>query len=735
MHDSILLLIMSANALSSKTSKPSKLLSPRRNIIFAIVLFSNISCYWVAFPMVPFLLQYFISDLEWNSLGAHSWKFSSCFALGQLLGYFVWIFALTRTGKRILVICSLSGSIIATILLGFSPHMFLAVLSRFLMGLSSSCLFNVRSYAFGAVDDVQHFNGIITGTGQIIGIAVGGLLCQPYLIGLHTQLFQSFPYGLPCLIISMVSIVAIVLIFFELNETLSVKRKISKKISGNNRQEYIHVESNDVDDIDLSASGGSTHSSNDDVSPHTHAPILPPISRKDSLELLKTHMLTPPRQNMASLANPVLHAAIESPLSSRAPSSVSSLSFSPSNSDSGSSVHNSSPFLSSASKRVSFNSLVEEKIIDTQILTYSKLKYVHPEDKPIQVDASSPERGEVVRYSNGSEFFSARNVSDEIPADSVRRLLLKDTVFMSICYYALTHAISYATYEVLILWLVSDPEVAGFDFDIRQISYFLLCCLPLTGLSQYALFQILLKKYGLVYLYRVSIGVFSLSVLVVTIPKEASMGLSSEGVLVSVGVLLVVIFTALTWALTCINFIVLNSCYRHQRMYVIVISEIMAAFMKSLFSCFFANTFAWSLSRQYPWPFNFAFVFGLLSLLAFQDFKLSGMLPKALNRSRREPVQPRYAVTMVRVNEGENEEDEEDFELSSRIMSNVNFDEQKVTKSSINMMTDASPLTLKSENDFTKQDNLGRNSRENIGILIDPQEAGDSSDSRRLPFV
>ena len=275
MHDSILLLIMSANALSSKTSKPSKLLSPRRNIIFAIVLFSNISCYWVAFPMVPFLLQYFISDLEWNSLGAHSWKFSSCFALGQLLGYFVWIFALTRTGKRILVICSLSGSIIATILLGFSPHMFLAVLSRFLMGLSSSCLFNVRSYAFGAVDDVQHFNGIITGTGQIIGIAVGGLLCQPYLIGLHTQLFQSFPYGLPCLIISMVSIVAIVLIFFELNETLSVKRKISKKISGNNRQEYIHVESNDVDDIDLSASGGSTHSSNDDVSPHTHAPILP----------------------------------------------------------------------------------------------------------------------------------------------------------------------------------------------------------------------------------------------------------------------------------------------------------------------------------------------------------------------------------------------------------------------------------------------------------------------------
>jgi len=171
-------------------------------------------------------------------------------------------------------------------------------------------------------------------------------------------------------------------------------------------------------------------------------------------------------------------------------------------------------------------------------------------------------------------------------------------------------------------------------------------------------------------------------------------------------------------------------------MHVVIIGEIMAAFAKSLFSCFFANTFAWSLAREYPWPFNFAFVFSILSLLAFQDFKLSGWLPKSLNRARREPVQPRYAVTMFRANDDENDEDE--FELSSRMLSQINLEEeQKVNEKVLNIMTNKSAfsISLGPEHELSPRENNIKNKHENIEILIEAHKSAGILDSQSLPFV
>lgn len=216
----------------SGTRKEETPLPMRKILILGLLLMANNCSIWMIFSFLPFMIHDFFPDYALTELGNRTGYLGSAFSVGSLLGNFMWGIASDKWGRRPALLCGLAGTVLSSALFGFSSTFALAIASRFLWGLLNGNIGVSKTYMAEILDDTNNARGmtlygVIGGAGRILGPALGGYLSNPGLTypGLFGgTIFETFPYLLPCAIVSGQCMIMTVVAYFELPETASFLR-------------------------------------------------------------------------------------------------------------------------------------------------------------------------------------------------------------------------------------------------------------------------------------------------------------------------------------------------------------------------------------------------------------------------------------------------------------------------------------------------------------------------------
>ncbi|XP_070021240.1 protein ZINC INDUCED FACILITATOR-LIKE 1-like isoform X1 [Nicotiana sylvestris] len=188
------------------------------------------------FPFLYFMVRDFhIADRE-EDISYYAGFVGSSLMLGRALTSILWGVIADRYGRKPVVIIGTITVVIFNALFGLSTNFWMAIILRFLMGSLCGIIGTMRAYASEICRKEYHALGISAvstswGIGLVIGPVIGGYLAQPAekYPGVFSKdsLFGRFPYLLPCLMISLLALVATVVSFW-LPETLHKHNKTNK---------------------------------------------------------------------------------------------------------------------------------------------------------------------------------------------------------------------------------------------------------------------------------------------------------------------------------------------------------------------------------------------------------------------------------------------------------------------------------------------------------------------------
>ena len=278
--------------------------------------------------------------------------------------------------------------------------------------------------------------------------------------------------------------------------------------------------------------------------------------------------------------------------------------------------------------------------------------HTHPVDVDLAGKDAEGAGGEVVevkRYTNGSEFFNDESAElDDTIANTMKRLLARVNVHQSLRLSGLCHALSFAHLNVLILWLITPVSLHGLDYSIFGAALALIVLFLCSSLSIVFFFKRIAGTYGIISVLKYSGVVYCSSLFFLPLSTLLSKQLPLWLTRTAASVPLVLATTSIQWACVSSAQMVLHSCYVHQRPTALLLAELPTALFSILLTCFSSNIYSWSLGNGLPWPLDHALVWYIFAYLAVEMVKTTRKLRKTLNRPKREPLEPRYAATMIR---------------------------------------------------------------------------------------
>jgi MFS family permease len=192
-----------------------------------ILLANNISV-WMIFAYLPFMIAFFFPRLSTTELGFKAGILGSAFSAGGLIGNFVSGLIADKWGRRPALLCGLTGTAISSLCFGFSPSFWFAVLSRFTWGVLNGNIGVAKTYLSEISDDSNVAKGmayfsVIGSVGRVIGPMIGGLLSYParsYPSVFAGTIFDTFPFALPSVIVTINCVAIIAVTYVWLPETL-----------------------------------------------------------------------------------------------------------------------------------------------------------------------------------------------------------------------------------------------------------------------------------------------------------------------------------------------------------------------------------------------------------------------------------------------------------------------------------------------------------------------------------
>lgn len=607
----------------------------RKITVLGLILLANNASIWMIFSFLPFMIMHFFEGLSKSEVGYRAGILGSAFSFGSLFGNFIWGVTSDKIGRRPVLLMGLVGTAVSAALFGFAPSFWVAVLARFLWGLLNGNIGIAKTYIAEISDDTNSARGmalfgIIGGIGRTVGPVVGGFLSEPAkrYSSLRGTLFEEYPFSLPSIVIVAMCALVFFTAYFELPETLhTLQRKTVKH--HNQKREYQPLDATDLEtSIDIET---SIH----DLDDKQHGMELQPIESEEAI------VPSGSRWSPYTKVSQVDAVAI-SPLTNTLLTSASSTSL--------------DNYPRKGKRRVSFNSTVEIKVMDTSDIAKYPLKQISEDDCPIDF---TPDRSSV-RYSNGSELV------DGIEHDpfyvTVVKLLRVRPIFLSTVLYGLVSFIQVILFEVFPLWLVIKPKEGGFGFTSHEIGLAIMICGPITIFFQLVVYPYLTHQNGVLKTFRIGVIIFAVAaglIPVVTMRRDPHINIVQW-------IYMVLMFTAMNigaqFALISVFVMINNACYSHQRGTVNGIGQTFASTGRLLGPYVGASIFAWSANNGHGWPIDYSLVWNLIGLMAIYISCLSCKLPKKIQRRKREPKNPRYALTMM--SKEHNDDEEEVIELS-----------------------------------------------------------------------
>ncbi|KAF3434301.1 hypothetical protein FNV43_RR25404 [Rhamnella rubrinervis] len=164
------------------------------------------------FPFLYFMIRDFnIAERE-EDISYYAGFVGSSYMVGRALTSIFWGQVADRYGRKPVIIIGTITVVIFNTLFGLSVNYWMAITTRFLLGVLNGMLGPIKAYATEIFRNEYQALGVSTvstawGIGLIIGPAMGGFLAQPAEkhpnIFSKNSLFGRFPYFLPCFCISL----------------------------------------------------------------------------------------------------------------------------------------------------------------------------------------------------------------------------------------------------------------------------------------------------------------------------------------------------------------------------------------------------------------------------------------------------------------------------------------------------------------------------------------------------
>ncbi|XP_028782366.1 protein ZINC INDUCED FACILITATOR-LIKE 1-like [Neltuma alba] len=171
------------------------------------------------FPFLYFMVRDFGVAKTEADVSSYAGYVGSSFMFGRALTSIPWGMFADRYGRKNAIVIGLVAVIVFNTLFGLSTSYWMAVSTRFLLGILNGSLGPIKAYATELFREEHQALGLSTfssawGIALVIGPALGGYLAEPVEKYPHVfpkgSLFDKFPYFLPCFIISVFALAVLV---------------------------------------------------------------------------------------------------------------------------------------------------------------------------------------------------------------------------------------------------------------------------------------------------------------------------------------------------------------------------------------------------------------------------------------------------------------------------------------------------------------------------------------------
>ncbi|KDR81469.1 hypothetical protein GALMADRAFT_221332 [Galerina marginata CBS 339.88] len=198
----------------------------------------------MSFTQIFPYINEFMGDLgvtkDPSRIGFYSGLVESAFAFSQLLLVYPWGYFSDRFGRRPVVLVGVGGLAITTLLFGLSTSFTTAMISRALAGLFSGNVAVIPSILCEITDDTNQasafpFFGFWWPVGAIIGPLIGGFLSKPatrYPKYFDWEFLRTYPYFLPCLLVSSLAIFGFITSWLFLKEVRIYSLQYVRELTG-----------------------------------------------------------------------------------------------------------------------------------------------------------------------------------------------------------------------------------------------------------------------------------------------------------------------------------------------------------------------------------------------------------------------------------------------------------------------------------------------------------------------
>ncbi|KAI0736958.1 MFS general substrate transporter [Fomitopsis betulina] len=185
------------------------------------------------FPYVNEMMERLHLTDDPNKIGFYSGLVESSFAVAQLCCIYNWARISDKIGRRPVVLTGILGIGLSTMILGTAHSLAAIILARCVAGIFSGNIAVIHSVLGELTDETNQavafpIYGLFWPLGAIIGPLLGGTFSNPaerFPNMFNYQFLEEYPYFLPCFVAGFLSILAALLVYLFLDETLPAKCK------------------------------------------------------------------------------------------------------------------------------------------------------------------------------------------------------------------------------------------------------------------------------------------------------------------------------------------------------------------------------------------------------------------------------------------------------------------------------------------------------------------------------
>ncbi|KAK9719506.1 hypothetical protein K7432_004751 [Basidiobolus ranarum] len=188
--------------------------------------------YTILFPFMYRMVKGMNVGESDEDVSSYAGLIAASFAIAQFFSGVPWGWLSDRIGRKPVILMGLIGSTVGIIMFGLSRSFTMAIISRSIAGILNGNIGVIKSLLAEITDKSNRAKAfsllpLVWGVGSVVGPLLGGLLSEPAtqypsVFGNNATMIK-FPYLLPCLIGSCISLAGSIFGLFFLEETLEAK--------------------------------------------------------------------------------------------------------------------------------------------------------------------------------------------------------------------------------------------------------------------------------------------------------------------------------------------------------------------------------------------------------------------------------------------------------------------------------------------------------------------------------